>query len=545
MLEEHEFKPKHVDGDVQIVHESGQKYYSIKVAPRFIATPPRVAIKRGATPPRVAAVDYLTKNNTDHSSDASVLTDMMKDYGPPPLQGVEHLNYTHKRMGTVFPPTSELQDYKPRTDSKIKWLGGTHAPPNVERHVQIANKFKQLWCGNQDSLKRYPDCCGLLSTEEAQNDVLIVAPIGMPLDKYIDGVRSSDASDGILKPLGTWFDENPKRAHCKIEASANSLMIARLLSDLIRYVDCCHASSLCSLDLTPDNLIIVCRRPEIHEIDCYRLMLMAIDFDLQQELTYTTRLPHVSAPLTHEQQLIMLRSKRSIDFNVAFKVGAQSGRAAAAGYFYVDRIKHRHEKEKVYKEFENQYFDPVLDDRFQAIGIILLLLYAIKHIDNVCKSPQWQNLDSLAKEYYSIAQGDAEYTHTEFPNPKHFIVKYKKDNKLIDASATNQYLDECVRCEKIWKEICETISSILAYEKGELHVTRKTQSGGSVAANSCQDPFPELPNPAEQALRRQQRMSTARNSLFLLTGVIAAANAKKIHRAIKGTRNKLESPKSN
>lgn len=425
--------------------------------------------------------------NVSQEDDARTRAKKMIDYGPPQVK-------THKyEYNPDYSKREPISQIDQEADQALKYL-----PAKFHNNVQRAAKAAEIakkWCGTGEAMQAYPDCCGLLSTEHFMSEDksgpadqrLIVAPIGIPLDEYVQAVK---ATGNALEPINRLSKNKTKFEECLKHAAQAPLMIARFISDLTRFINCCHASNYYFADSSADNFIIVCRRPEYDEIGCRRLMLMAIDFEGYEPLEYKTILPYQPPQSTAQEKLIMWRSLNAFDnLSIMAKPGLSSGRLpfGVIGQLTADGP-WDWQLEETKKELEclkkTQYFDPVLEDRFQAIGNIILLLDALDHCrNNARKSSKWEDLGKIVTQYRSIAQGDqhvkrvVNFTEIEIP--------YKSNSNLSSLEATQAYLKECTKCEALWTRMCKLISRIVKEEKGTANET------GNVFL-ACQDPTPWL-----------------------------------------------------
>lgn len=178
-----------------------------------------------------------------------------ENYGPPTIKYQANKKYDKNADGTI----RAISSIDRQLDQGVKYVGvgDVASIKNQEVHYE---KFKATFC-NRVALNLLPDCCGLLSAQALQEGKMIVAPIGFPLDKYFVDLRTAKSA---LEPLQTWFSENtaPQRCFPTQRDPQSSLVIARIISDLMRYINCCHAEGYSFLDASADNFIIVCRRPE-------------------------------------------------------------------------------------------------------------------------------------------------------------------------------------------------------------------------------------------------------------------------------------------
>ena len=413
------------------------------------------------------------------------------NFGPPHI--VDH-PYDY---GPRSPKRETISKIDVSTDQGLKWI---EAKPLSTVHAKTAETLKTLWCERNVSLDR--NCCGLLAAEKIidrapklfpqENKRVVVAPLGLPLNQYFKKVIESKS---LLSPIETWMAENSlhrQRCHIDLREDRICLTMARLCLDLLRYVECCHYSGYCNLDLSPDNVMIVCRRPECFSA-CYRLMLMSLDFDTARKLTYDTVLPYAPAQLTQQEQIIMSRSK-SLTNLAEMPIGKEgwfSGRAQGVG-FIGRKIEELNNSLKTmrggflatmkrhYERLENAYYDPVVDDQFQAIGVLMMIVDSVDKYANYSHRAEqaWRDVASIIITYRAHAQGDADW-HGQ---------KYVSSGALLDLHATERYLTESVHCAKLWKLLCGRVWTLVTAEKRRLSRQNETTSG------MCEDPLLREPN---------------------------------------------------
>lgn len=377
-------------------------------------------------------------------------------------------------------------------------------------HAGQSRRFKLLWC-NEQAQESQRDCCGLLSSEVKQGNNLLVAPVGVPLDTYIHALRDSQISS-VEEPLIEWRKKNEKlRGKC-FSKVPGELLIARLFSDLVRYINCCHKSEISSLDASADNFIIVCRRPEL-ETKCYRFMLQAIDFEEQSTIPYNTVLPYAPNPSDTLGQLIMLRSMRvTKSFG---KIGWQTGRAPA--FTMTGRHVHFRNRGEMPDKRDfgpsdladlvgDSYFDPLLDDRCHVAKNILLLLDAAHRLGKYTSAP-WRSVRELSKMLIRIAQGKDVFRYFG----ESFL--FNLECRLNSPEATETFIKESRDGEKIWWYLCKAVAILLYHETQE-----------SQHADGCNDYFSMLTHEDNDSelLKTHQAINTRWR---VGTGIAAAAGA--------------------
>ena len=470
------------DGNMQITHIASRKVVSLKVLSGFKKVDHAVKEKIIHQFNELQTQKKIQKEHAHNKQGTYPGT--MEDYGPPVIK--------YHTGGYEYDATNEtltISSVDPETDQGIKWTG-QNKNSTVDRriHAQKSNQFKNAWC-NDTQLQSQQDCCGLLSSEQEQGDKLIVAPIGMPLDQYIAGLRKSKHA---LEPLSEWFKKSKARQKCSTVTPGDSLIIARIISDLVRYINCSHKSGFSNLDSSADNYIIACRRPEFHQSRCRRLMLMVIDFETQTKIAYNTKLPKAPATADPLDQLIMLRSMPTS--KSSGKTGWMTGRAA--------KLKAENLERKItggtpftrddYIASEGKDFiDPFLDDRCQATKIILLLLDATTNLTNmkIDQTHTWKALEGFAQEILAITQGEDVVSY-DIKGCERLDFLYRKHGELTSEAATITYLKESTDCEHLWWLLCKTVALITVGEK-----EKKLQAQNSASADvskTCDDDLPML-----------------------------------------------------
>lgn len=412
------------------------------------------------------------------------------DYGPPRV--TKHI-YDYDREEVSGSQVAFITGKDIVADQALKYLGNKEG--TMKDREEKSEKLKEDWC-RRTAVVSYPDCCGLLSAEKIiSRNRLVVAPIGIPLDGFVNTLKQTKNCAKTFQYLGENANSN-KFPACLDSLNIN-LTIARIFADLVRFIDCLHASGRFFGDVSADNFIIVCRRPEYTSKACRRLMLMAIDFEAVLQIKYETNLPHGPISPTPQQKNIMLRSMKVADTEIAGKIGHFSGRALLPLILeHKERQIHRpgetfNDWQKRHWEFQGVknktkdgvYVDPVLEDRYQAIGIIILCLHALEQCEDFTQpeeSPNaWQDLLRIVVEYRSVAQG------TEKVRGNGFSVYINPESPLSSPEKTEEYLSECVKCEALWKRLCEVIAHIIKQEKAGA-------TAAQIGACSDADPLPSL-----------------------------------------------------
>lgn len=362
-----------------------------------------------------------------------------------------------------------LSSINTELDQAVKYVSGKADPVTQNANAAKAQYFKRLWC-NLNAQNSQRDCCGLLSSEAVQGDKLIVAPIGFPLNKYIYALREEHSN--VLEPLRPWCQGISIRKQCFNESSGK-LIIARLISDLVRYVNCCHKNDLSMLDASSDNFIIVCRRPEVLSSSCYRFMLQAIDFETQFKIPYNTVLPNADENTADPLERLIMQLSLPTSLAVG-KRGWLSGRAVGNQLNQLRATINKEIEEIEPVMHKDCYFDPLLDDWCHIAKNILQLIDAAAHLENLEAEKHWNTVKALATQLIRIAQGNDSIRINGLDYI--YVARCELDSRV----ATENYIDESKEGQRIWEYLCKAVAILLHHES-----KKKDQ-------NACQDFFSML-----------------------------------------------------